>query len=113
MATPGELREEQAGLDPIALFRRWFDEAVAAKLLQPEAMTLATATPDGIPAARVVLLRGYGEAGFVFFTNYQSRKGYELADNPRAALAVHWPELGRQVRIEGDVEVLSPEDSDA
>lgn len=113
MATAAELREEEAGLDPIALFRRWFTEAVTANVLQPEAMTLATATADGVPAARIVLLRGFGEAGFVFFTNYQSRKGQELAHNPRASLVLHWPELGRQIRIEGDVEMLPPQESDA
>jgi pyridoxamine 5'-phosphate oxidase len=113
MAVAAELRERDAGLDPFALFRRWFDEALAANLVHPEAMTLATATPDGVPAARVVLLRGFDEAGFVFFTNYQSRKGRELAENPRAALLFNWPELGRQVRIEGTVEVVAAGESDA
>jgi pyridoxamine 5'-phosphate oxidase len=113
MATVTELREEDAGLDPFALFRRWFAEAVSANLALPEAMTLATATSNGVPSARVVLLRGFDEAGFVFFTNYQSRKGRELAENPRASLLVHWPELGRQLRIEGGVERVSAEESDS
>jgi pyridoxamine 5'-phosphate oxidase len=108
-----ELLESDAGADPIALFRRWFDEARAAQLRQPEAMTLATASADGAPSARVVLLRGFDEAGFQFFTNYQSRKGQELAVNARAALVFFWSELGRQVRIEGNVEVLTPAESDA
>jgi pyridoxamine 5'-phosphate oxidase len=113
MATAVELREEDAGLDPFALFRRWFAEAVSANLSHPEAMTLATATRDGLPGARIVLLRGFDEAGFVFFTNYQSRKGRELANNPRASLLLHWPDLGRQVRIEGAVEVVTTDESDA
>ena len=76
-------------------------------------MTLATATPEGRPSARTVLLRGVDARGFVFFSNYRSRKGHELASNPRAALVLHWPEAGRQVRIEGRVERVSPEESDA
>lgn len=108
-----ELREEDAGPEPMGLFRRWLDEAVAAGLSQPEAMTLATATPAGLPSARIVLLRGVDEAGFSFFTNYNSRKSHELRDNPRAALVLYWEPLGRQVRIEGTVEVLSAAESDA
>jgi len=112
-ASSGELRESEAGSDPLALFGRWFAEAQAANVTQPEAFTLATTTSDGLPAARVVLLRGWDESGFAFFTNYNSRKGGELRDNPRAALVFFWPELGRQVRIEGGTELLTPAESDA
>jgi pyridoxamine 5'-phosphate oxidase len=96
--------------DPIAALRGWLREAedVAAR---PDAMTLATATADGRPSARVVLLRGLNERGLVFFTNRTSRKGEELAENPRAALVLHWPELGRQVRVEGAVDHVSDEES--
>ena len=99
--------------DPIAQFRRWFDEAASAELPLPNAMTLATATPDGKPSARVVLLKGVDERGLVFFTNYRSRKGRELASNPLAAAVLYWEELHRQVRIEGSVEALGPGESDA
>jgi pyridoxamine 5'-phosphate oxidase len=109
---PG-LREADASLDPLAQFRTWLAQAEAAALPLPEAMTLATATPDGKPSARMVLLRGLDERGFVFFTNYQSRKGNELAINPRAALVFYWPELDRQVRVEGLVEQVSSAESDA
>jgi pyridoxamine 5'-phosphate oxidase len=112
-ASPVELRESEAGTDPVALFGRWFAEAQAANLTQPEAFTLATATADGAPAARIVLLRGWDAAGFVFFTNYESRKGEELRDNPRAALVFFWPELGRQVRVEGSVDLVAEAESDA
>jgi pyridoxamine 5'-phosphate oxidase len=108
-----ELRESEAGNDPLALFGRWFAEAQAANITQPEAFLLATATPAGLPAARVVLLRGWDESGFVFFTNYESRKGQELHDNPSAAMVFFWPELGRQVRVEGAVEVVDATASDA
>jgi pyridoxamine 5'-phosphate oxidase len=98
---------------PIAQFRNWFDEAVAAFVPEPNAMTLATATPDGRPSARIVLLKGLDEVGFVFYTNYESRKGEQLAANPWAALIFFWPELERQVRIEGPVVQVSPAESDA
>jgi len=107
------LPDARPGDDPIALFRDWFTAAQRAGLVLPESMTLATATPDGVPAARLVLLKGVSAQGFTFFTNYDSHKGRELAANPRAALAFHWPILQRQVRIEGCVERLSPEESDA
>jgi pyridoxamine 5'-phosphate oxidase len=107
------LREESAGPDPLALFRAWFAEAQAARLPMPEAMALATATADGRPAARMVLLRGLDERGFVFFTNYHSRKGAELAANPRAALLFYWAALERQVRVEGRVEAVGADESDA
>jgi pyridoxamine 5'-phosphate oxidase len=99
--------------DPLALFGRWYKEAVEAGLPEPNAMTLATATPDGRPSARVVLLKGFDERGFVFYTNYASRKGRELAANPRAALVFHWQPLARQVRVEGPVERVDPEESAA
>ncbi len=104
---PGDL-----AADPIDQFRRWFDEAVAAGVPEPEAIALATATPDGAPAVRFVLLRGVDARGFRFYTNYRSRKGRELAANPRAAMTVYWPALGRQVRIEGAVEPTSAAESD-
>ena len=97
------LTEADAGGDPFALFRRWFDTAVAEDLFEPNAMTLATATPDGAPSVRMVLLKRFGKRGFVFYTNYESRKGRELLANPSAALLFHWDKLGRQVRIEPGV----------
>ena len=107
------LLESDMAPEPIAQFRVWWEQVQAANLYQPEAMTLATATPSGEPSARLVLLRGFDERGFMFFTNYDSRKGRELAANPRAALAFYWPELDRQVRIEGRVERVSATESDA
>jgi len=105
------LPDARPGDDPLVLFGTWYAAAERAGLFLPEAMTLATATPDGAPAARLVLLKGVDARGFAFFTNYDSRKGRELAANPRAALVFHWPILERQVRIEGSVERLSPEES--
>jgi pyridoxamine 5'-phosphate oxidase len=96
-------REEDLDPDPRALFSRWFDEARAAGAFEPEAVALATATPDGAPSVRMVLNKGFDERGLAFYTNYGSRKADELERNPRAALLFHWPELGRQVRIEGPV----------
>jgi pyridoxamine 5'-phosphate oxidase len=87
--------------EPLALFTRWFEEARQHGAFEPQAVALATATPDGAPSARMVLMKGFDERGLTFFTNYESRKGAELDANPRAALLFHWPELGRQVRIEG------------
>jgi pyridoxamine 5'-phosphate oxidase len=110
--THRELTEDAIANDPIEQFQQWFDEAVAAELPEPNAMTLATATPDGIPSARMVLLKGLDQQGFVFFTNYQSRKGQELTANPQAALVFWWAELERQVRIEGRIEVIDPQESD-
>ena len=98
--------------DPIALLREWLEEARAV-VAEPHAMTLATATPEGRPSARVVLLRGLDERGLTFFTNRTSRKGEELRANPRAAIAIHWWELGRQVRVEGEVEEVPREESTA
>ncbi len=105
------LDEQSVGRDPLRLFGEWFREAGEAGLYLPESMTLATATPDGRPSARLVLLKGHDERGFVFFTNYDSRKGAEIDANPRAALAFHWPILQRQVRVEGSVEKISAEES--
>jgi len=107
------LSEESAGTDPLALFHRWFEDAKAAGLYLPESMSLATAGPDGQPSGRHVLLKAYDERGFVFYTNYGSRKAKELDENPRAALTFHWPVLQRQVRIEGVVGRISAEESDA
>jgi pyridoxamine 5'-phosphate oxidase len=106
------LREEDAPAEPLALFRAWHREAVVAEVPEPDAMTLATASADGMPSARMVLLRGLDERGFVFFTNYRSRKGVELAQNPRAALVFHWASQQRQVRVEGAVEFVSAAESD-
>jgi pyridoxamine 5'-phosphate oxidase len=106
------LDENEVSPDPLAEFARWFTEAQAAAAEEPNAMTLATATPDGRPSARVVLLKGFDKRGFVFFTDYRSRKSEELEANPRAALAFYWVELERQVRIEGTVTRTSVEESD-
>jgi pyridoxamine 5'-phosphate oxidase len=99
--------------DPFALFDAWFAEAVNAESNDPNAMTLATSTPEGAPSARIVLLKGHDARGFVFYTNTLSRKGGELAGNPRAALLLHWKSLQRQVRIEGAVENVTEADADA
>jgi pyridoxamine 5'-phosphate oxidase len=106
------LDEADAAADPFAQFQRWFNEAVRAELPTPNAMTLATVAVDGAPGARIVLLKGADPHGFVFYTNYQSRKGRELAANPRAVLVFHWTELEREVRIEGTVEKTSAAESD-
>jgi pyridoxamine 5'-phosphate oxidase len=107
------LTETEADPDPFVQFARWMDTALAANLPEPNAMTLATATPDGRPSARMVLLRGFDERGFVFYTNYDGRKGGELAANPWAALVFYWAELERQIRIEGRVEQVAAAESDA
>ncbi len=101
------------GEDPLALFGRWFEEARARDVFQPEAMALASATPDGVPSARMVLMKGFDERGITFFTNYGSRKGTELEANPRAALLFHWSDLGRQVRVEGPVSRVDRAESEA
>jgi pyridoxamine 5'-phosphate oxidase len=98
--------------DPFELFAAWFDEAVAASAFEPEAVALATSTADGRPSVRMVLSKGFDERGFCFFTNYRSRKADDLEANPRAALLFHWPVLGRQVRVEGPVERVTPEESE-
>jgi pyridoxamine 5'-phosphate oxidase len=97
------LDEHDVDPDPMVQFARWFDEAIAAKVPEPDSMTIATATPDGRPSARVVALRGHDERGFVFYTNDESQKGRELAVNPRAAVVFHWREMERQVRAYGAV----------
>jgi pyridoxamine 5'-phosphate oxidase len=107
------LAEADVDADPVVQFGRWFEQATQAGLLEPSAMTLATATPDGRPSARMVLLRGFDERGFCFYTNYESRKAAELAANPRAALVLWWDALERQVRIEGRVEPTSRAESEA
>lgn len=106
------LSEHEVDADPIVQFRRWFDEALQARVLEPNAMTLATATADGVPSARIVLLKDVDAGGFVFFTDYRSRKGAELLANPRAALVFHWGELERQVRVVGTVSRVSREESE-
>lgn len=105
------LEEATAHPNPLVQFNQWLQEALAAKLFEPNAMTLATATPDGRPSARIVLIKGVSDQGFVFYTNYDSRKGNELEANPWAALTFHWAELERQVRIEGRVQRQAPEAS--
>jgi pyridoxamine 5'-phosphate oxidase len=118
----GDLRSEytQRGLsesdlhaDPIEQFRRWFEEAVTAGIHEPNAMTLATATPDGRPSARMVLLKGFDSRGFTFYTNFESRKGRQLEENPWAALILFWVDLERQIRIEGRTERATIAESDA
>jgi pyridoxamine 5'-phosphate oxidase len=122
MSTIADLRRDYArarldfadtDADPIAQFRRWFDEARAADVLEANAMTLATVGADGMPAARIVLLKGVDDAGFVFYTDYRSRKGRDLEASPRAALVFHWAELERQVRMAGEVERVSRDESAA
>ena len=108
----GELDEAQAADGPLALFNAWMDEAIAHDVSEPTAMTLATVGENGRPSTRVVLLKGCDERGFVWFTNYESRKGKELANLPFAALQFHWVEMERVVRIEGRVEKTSAQESD-
>ena len=108
-----ELDETASRGEPIEQFRQWFDEALAAQVPEPNAMTLATVGSQGRPSTRIVLVKGFDERGIVWYTNYDSRKGRELADNPHAALQFHWVELERVVRIEGRVEKTSEEESEA
>ncbi|NIN73483.1 MAG: pyridoxamine 5'-phosphate oxidase [Gemmatimonadetes bacterium] len=105
------LSEEAAGPDPLTLFTEWFEDAKRSGIYLPDAMTLATASKDGRPSARLMLLKGFDERGFRFFTNYESRKADDLTDNPRAALVFHWSRLQRQVRVEGKVEKLPEQES--
>ena len=109
--TDAGLDEQGLDANPFEQFEKWFQEAIDAKIDLPDAMTLATATSDGIPSARIVLLRGHDERGFVFYTDYESQKGNELAENPNAALVFYWRELDRQVRITGQVSKVSRENS--
>ena len=108
-----ELDESASAADPVAQFQRWFDQALSGQLPEPNAMTLATVGLSGRPSTRVVLIKGFDENGIVWYTNYESRKGQELAHLPFAALQFHWVELERTVRIEGRVEKTSAEESDA
>ncbi|MEO3713426.1 pyridoxamine 5'-phosphate oxidase [Roseateles flavus] len=108
-----ELDESQASSEPLIQFRQWLDEALKAELPEPNAMTLATVGEDGRPSTRIVLIKGLDQRGIVWYTNYDSRKGRELAIHPFAALQFHWVELERVVRIEGRVEKVSAEESDA
>jgi pyridoxamine 5'-phosphate oxidase len=107
------LTERDVDADPIRQFERWFADAVSAQVLEPNAMTLATATRDGSPSARIVLLKGVDAHGFTFFTDYRSRKGAELTENPLAALTFLWKEIERQVRIAGAVSRVSSAESEA
>ncbi len=107
------LNEEEIDKNPFIQFKIWFNQSVAAQLPEPNAMTLATCTPDGKPSARMVLLKDIDERGFVLFTNYKSQKGQEISVNPQAALVFWWAELERQVRIVGTVEKISSAQSDS
>lgn len=107
------LTESEVSPNPFQQFRTWFDEATQAKILEPNAMTLATASPDGVPSARIVLLKGLDERGFVFYTNYESHKGQELSQNPHAALVFWWGALERQVRVAGTIDRVSDAESEA
>lgn len=109
----GSLDVTDVDPDPIQQFHTWFAQALDAKLPEPNAMTVATVDAAGRPAARILLIKGADERGFVFFTNYESRKGHDLAANPHASLLFHWIELERQVRIDGRVEKTSEQESDA
>ena len=106
------LRVADASTNPFKQFKTWFDQALNAQLPEPNAMTLATSTMEGKPSARMVLLKDFSDRGFVFYTNYLSHKGQELATNPQAALVFWWAQLERQVRIEGKVCQISPQESD-
>ncbi len=108
-----ELTERSVDADPFEQFGKWMNEALAAELPEPTAMTLATASAEGRPSSRIVLLKGFDHRGFVFYTNYKSRKGRDLAENPFAAMHFFWPELERQVDVSGRVERASAEESDA
>lgn len=107
------LREAEAHADPVRQFEAWFADAVAAQVMEPNAMTLATASRDGVPSARIVLLKGVDTQGFVFFTDYRSRKGAELTENPLAALVFLWKEIERQVRVTGSVSRVTLAESEA
>ncbi len=109
----GELSESEIAPDAVVQFRKWFEEALEKHVMEPNAMTLATATTDGQPSARIVLLKGLDDSGFGFFTNYESQKGAELNSNPAAALLFFWPELQRQVRVVGQVTKMTDRESEA
>jgi pyridoxamine 5'-phosphate oxidase len=112
MKKKNTLSEKSAEPDPFKQFEKWYKERLITKVNYPGSVTLATSTPDGHPSSRTVLLKDYSDAGFVFFTNYSSKKGKQLSQNPKAAMLFYWPESGRQVRIEGYVEKVSVEESD-
>jgi pyridoxamine 5'-phosphate oxidase len=107
------LREQDANSDPLRQFDAWYREAAASGLREPGAVAVATSSADGVPSVRMVLLKQHDQRGFVFYSNYESRKGHELAANPRAAMLFYWDPLGRQVRIEGAVQRTSPQESAA
>ena len=107
-----QLSERDVESNPIAQFTNWFNDALTAEVNEPNAMVLSTVSSEGRPASRVVLLKGFDENGFTFFTNYKSRKGIHLKNNPFASLLFFWPELERQIRIEGEVEEVTPQESD-
>ena len=104
---------EHDGKNPFELFRRWYDKAQNLEYEETNSVVLATADKNGLPSARVVLLKSYDEKGFVFYTNFTSRKGRELIDNPQAALCFYWPQLARQIRVVGQVERVSDEEADS
>ncbi|MGZ3848939.1 MAG: pyridoxamine 5'-phosphate oxidase [Flavisolibacter sp.] len=106
------LLEQDVAADPVVQFEKWWHQAIEAEIEEPNAMTLATASVDGLPSARIVLLKGFDRKGFIFFTNYRSYKGRQLEENPKACLVFFWKELERQVRIVGLVNPLGPEESD-
>ena len=110
--TQASLDERDVDRDPIRQFQSWLDQATEADVPEPHAMTVATATPEGVPSARIVLLRGVDERGFTFFTNYDGRKGGEIEANPAAALVFFWQQIERQVRVEGKVVRVSEAESD-
>ncbi|MCD4730194.1 MAG: pyridoxal 5'-phosphate synthase [Bacteroidales bacterium] len=103
----GELRKDQVKKNPIEQFKDWFNHAIEMEVLEVNTMTIATALPNGLPSARIVLLKEVDDKGFVFFTNYKGRKGKELTQNPHAALLFYWKELEQQIRIEGKVKKIS------
>lgn len=111
--THKSLTESELAADPIQQFTQWWNDALAAKIIEVNAMTLATASMEAVPSARIVLLKGFNEDGFVFFTNYNSYKGQQLAENPKACLVFFWKELERQVRITGLVNKLSDKENDS
>ncbi len=110
---PPDLTKRKVDPNPFKQFAQWFQEGAAAEPILPEAVTLATATPEGKPSSRVVLLKKFDESGFVFFTNYESRKGTELAENPQAALCFYWRQLERQITVTGTIIQVSREESEA
>ena len=109
----GGLSESAAGMDPIRLFRVWFDDAQRSSLFLPESIAVASSSRDGRPSVRMMLLKGFDERGFLFYTNYGSRKAREMAENPHAAFSIHWAILQRQIRVEGSLEKLSEQESAA